>query len=98
MAGPAYNGIVIVDSEYLFAEQILNTYIQDLEQAASDFSSLCGWTLDLAITESDIRTGLMGLSSDMTAVNTQLDELSRALSGKSQAFINKIDGIDQFIY
>jgi len=91
-------GLIIVDTEYLLAEQILNNYLEALLDATSTFIRLCDWTLTQAITQSEVRVGIAGLRDDMGIAHKQLDELSQVLEGKSQAFIQHVNDIDQFIY
>jgi hypothetical protein len=93
--GPA---LVVVDSEFLLGEQMLNVYVGNLQRAAQLFVELCDFTLEAAITESEICGVIDKLRGDMTIIGQGLSDLGQALTGKSDAFIQRVNDIDQFIY
>jgi hypothetical protein len=90
--------LVVVDSEYLMGEQILNAYVQNLQEAAQLFVQLCDFTLQAAIKESDTCAVIDKLRLDMIGIATWAVGLGQSMSGKSDEFIRRVNDIDQFIY
>jgi len=91
----------IADSEFVYAEQILMTYIKRLLDAANAYITIMNRVRDEAVDD-----GLGRIASNcerragrmMTDVVVPLSLLTFSLSGQANGFISTIDQIDQFIY
>jgi len=91
----------IADSEFVYAEQILMTYIDRLLDAANAYVGIMervrGEAVDDGLgriaSKCEQKAGQMA-----TGVVMPLTWLKFSLSGKANGFISRIDQIDQFIY
>jgi len=90
--------LVIVDAEYVFAEQILDTYLDQLIEAAGTFEGLCAKVREWAIKDSEICGVLVELENDMRVARLALTQLRSSLSGRATGFVGRINELDQFLY
>lgn len=91
------SNLIIDDSEFVFAEKIILTYIAKLMEYGNQYITILD-ELTLDIEASNIISGLMGLKQEVSDTLTDLEYASDCLKGKTKKFIADIDRADQFIY
>lgn len=99
----SYEPLVILDHDYVMADQILDSYLDKLIASASTFVQLCKDVATFGIEESEMLTGLARLQSEMEWVHGRLSELRTGLHGSSgngqgRDFIRRVNEIDRFLY
>jgi hypothetical protein len=90
--------LIISDHEYLFAEQVLLTYSQNLSGAARQMKTIIDDVMQWGIRASYIDAYLAQLGATVEGLATQLEEVTDSLQGKADAFIHKVDEADDFVY
>jgi len=92
--------LTIADWEFLYAEQILNVYLDHLQSATAQFATLMATVCTNALDDGadGIADACLDYAQKMNAVGAKVTSLSNSLSGKADAFIAAIDQEDEFLY
>jgi len=90
----------IADWEYLYAEQMLNVYIDHLKVAAVNFQEVMATIGSCAIVDGKDGIGdqCIKYHDRINATVMQLSDLRGKLTGAAQRFVEAVDEADQFIY
>ena len=90
--------IIIDDAEFLFAENVLYTYLDNLTEACCSMIALLDLADDTAIQDFDICAVLAARQQDVWDIKNALYDVCNAVDGSARAYIADIDEIDTFIY
>lgn len=90
--------IIIDDSEFLCAESILYTYLDNLREACSALNNILFTAYAIAIDDTDICGVLQERQWDIQTIMQALTSLSQDVDGSARAYVADIDEIDTFIY
>jgi hypothetical protein len=90
--------IIIDDAEFLFAENVLCTYIENLEEACAAMNNILFTAYAVAIDDIEISAALQARQWDIQAIMQALSSLNSDVNGSARGFIEDIDKIDTFIY
>ena len=90
--------IVIDDGEFLFAESVLRTYLENLTSACISLETLIENTVEFAIQDVEISDALKARSWDIRKIREVIEGLNSELRGTADAFIKDIDHADSFVY
>jgi len=90
----------IADWEYLYAEQILNVYVDQLMSATGSFQKIVGLVSSYAFADGEggVSDQCDAYAARMGTLTSQLNGLRKQLTGKAQSYVEEIDEADQFIY
>ena len=93
-------GLIVADWEFLHAEGIITVYLNHLIAAGGVFANTMYAIDSEALKDGDvgIANGCTQLGLTMWKVVQTLTNLRDELQGQADAFITKIDDIDQFFY
>jgi len=94
------SNLKIADWEYLYAEQILNVYLDHLSTAATAFSDVMSQVGTKAAQDGQGGIGdrCANIGTTIATISAAITDLQDVLTGKAQQFIEEIDQADQFIY
>ena len=90
--------VVIDDGEFLFAESVLMTYLENLSSACFSLETLIENTVDFAIQDIEISEALRARGFDIHRIREALDDIRGAVNGTCDTFIKEIDQADSFVY
>jgi len=94
------NDLKIADWEYLYAEQILDVYIDHLEEATKSFAEIMDRVQQEAISDDEggIQAQCENYGHKVRALSISLANLGFHLKGRAEKYVEDIDKADQFMY
>jgi len=94
------SNLKIADWEYLYAEQILNVYLEHLLAATRKFTNVLSSVREQAARDGEGGIGdrCSQIADTIKTLSTHFTDLQTDLTGKAQKFVEEIDQADQFIY
>lgn len=92
------SNLKINDYEFIFAEKVIHTYLENLIKTSSSYLDTLKLIIEESLKDKEISSNFLKVSEDMTQIISLLEEAQKSLDGKSKNFIEKIDEIDKFIY
>ncbi|MDR1263986.1 MAG: hypothetical protein LBK42_00050 [Propionibacteriaceae bacterium] len=88
----------IADWEYLHAEQFLLAYLDRLAAAGAAFGEIMGQVRGYAVDDDVIAPVCEARGVEMAAIANMLSSVRADLTGKADALVSQVDGLDEFIY
>lgn len=92
------DNLKISDQEFIFAEKILEAYLEKLVEISNSYIKIVSTIPNEALYDNLINTQLIKLSNSMKEVALSLQNIQSSLNGTAKNFIDEIDEIDKFIY
>lgn len=92
------SNLKINDGEYIVAEKIVSSYLEQLGGQAQKLSAIIDRLLAQSLKDQAITAQLNDLKSKLATVSSSIGTARSSLNGKAKAFIQSVDEIDQFIY
>jgi len=91
--------LVIDDGEFMFAESVITTYVENLTLACTEMEAALAIAGTQVIQSSQITSALEAMASNIAAVRASyLAGIAPRLQGTAKSFISSVNAADKFMY